>query len=702
MRYLVLASLWMSGSALAEPVIVRTTGDGVWSNPATWENGQLPKAGDRVQIRTGHEVLYDVESDAAIRAIHVAGSLSFATDRNTRLDVGLIRIEPGDEWKETRLDCHDLPPKPDAGVVLPKLEIGSAEKPVEAGHRALVRLVYFEGDDRDCLPAIVCSAGRMDFHGAPLGRTWVKLSDSATPGDKQLFLADPVEGWQAGDRVVITATNRQRPFAGNSTDHITERPLSEERTIADFAPDSMALRGEKVRKLLKLDQPLAYPHTASNGYAAEVANLSRNVVIESATPDGVRGHTMYHRYSKGSISYAEFRHLGKKGLLGRYPIHYHLTGDSMRGSSVIGASIWDSDNRWVTLHGTQYLLVRDCVGYRSKGHGFFLENGQEVFNSFDRNLAIQALVADPLPDQALPYDRNDGSGFWWANSLNAFTRNVAVECDQHGFRFEAEKTPAFDPVLEIPQPDGSLKRQDLRTIPFIRFDDNEAHAQRRFAVNIGGIRGMTYSGYGEQPESIEGSVDGVGPDPKHPFIIRNLKVWDAHWSFHSAAPALITDGMDLQDGQYGIWRSVMALQEHRNLKLGRFASASIFYPMGFKGEPEVHLNENGRPTFPLVTPADDQPPSTVITGMVRKGSSLIVRGSTIDNGEVQRVRVNGHEAKADAANFADWSVEFDAAGAKELSAIAVDMAGNAEARPHVLPLEEASPAVPAASAAKGR
>ena len=64
---------------------------------------------------------------------------------------------------------------------------------------------------------------------------------------------------------------------------------------------------------------------------------ARNVVIESAEPDGVRGHTMYHRASTGSVSYAEFRHLGKEGVLGKYSLHFHLAGESMRGGSVIGA-----------------------------------------------------------------------------------------------------------------------------------------------------------------------------------------------------------------------------------------------------------------------------------------------------------------------------------------------------------------------------
>ena len=99
---------------------------------------------------------------------------------------------------------------------------------------------------------------------------------------------------------------------------------------------------------------------------------------------------MYHRHSSGSISFAEFRHLGKTGNLGKYSLHFHRVGDTMRGSSVVGASIWDSGNRWITIHGTNFLCVRDCVGYRSVGHGFFLEDGTEVDNILDGNLAVQA------------------------------------------------------------------------------------------------------------------------------------------------------------------------------------------------------------------------------------------------------------------------------------------------------------------------
>src|SRR5262249_11124325 len=211
-------------------------------------------------------------------------------------------------------------------------------------------------------------------------------------------------------RLIVTATERGREEGGTGRPGAARRyARTEERTVK-------AVDGAR----LTLDRPLEYRHLGTGDYRGEVADLSRNVVVESADPAGERGHTMYHCNSAGSISYAEFRHLGKEGVLGRYSLHYHLAGDTMRGSSVIGASIWDSHNRWLTIHGTSYLVVRDCVGYQSVGHGFFLEDGTEVFNVLDHNLAVQAYVGKPLPNQALPFDRNDGAGFWWANSLNTF------------------------------------------------------------------------------------------------------------------------------------------------------------------------------------------------------------------------------------------------------------------------------------------
>src|SRR5262249_18319012 len=142
------------------------------------------------------------------------------------------------------------------------------------------------------------------------------------------------------------------------------RHSTEERLIK-------GINGTKVT----LDKPLEREHLGAGDYRGEVADRSRNVAVESADPAKAGDHTMHHKDHPHSNSYGEFRHVGKEGVLGKYALHFHLVGDSMRGSSVVGASVWDSGNRWLTIHGTNYLVVRDCVGYKSIGHGFFFEDG---------------------------------------------------------------------------------------------------------------------------------------------------------------------------------------------------------------------------------------------------------------------------------------------------------------------------------------
>src|SRR5215213_1705961 len=61
--------------AVSKLAWTRSARSGPWSAPATWEGGKVPAAEARVQVRTGHTVTYDVQSEQVIRAIHVAGTL---------------------------------------------------------------------------------------------------------------------------------------------------------------------------------------------------------------------------------------------------------------------------------------------------------------------------------------------------------------------------------------------------------------------------------------------------------------------------------------------------------------------------------------------------------------------------------------------------------------------------------------------------
>src|SRR5206468_700776 len=125
----------------------------------------------------------DLKSDRVLRSVHVAGALRFAADRDTRLDVGLIKIQPGDDAGENGFDCDAHAMEPPPGQPRPALEVGTPDRPIDAGHTALIRLTYVEGLDRQSCPAIVCCGGRNDFHGAPMSRTWVAPGTPVKKGD---------------------------------------------------------------------------------------------------------------------------------------------------------------------------------------------------------------------------------------------------------------------------------------------------------------------------------------------------------------------------------------------------------------------------------------------------------------------------------------------------------------------------------------
>src|SRR5262245_58320949 len=172
---------------------VRSARNGKWSEANTWVNKRVPRAGDNVQVRTGHVVTYDANSDDAVRVLHVAGTLTFARDRSTRLNVGLLKVQPGEECSEDGFNCHEVVDvtKPldssrrgeDTAPHRPALEIGTRETPIPATVTSTIRLTYFEGMDTNTLPALMNCGGRMDIHGAPMNRTWVKLGTTAKAGD---------------------------------------------------------------------------------------------------------------------------------------------------------------------------------------------------------------------------------------------------------------------------------------------------------------------------------------------------------------------------------------------------------------------------------------------------------------------------------------------------------------------------------------
>lgn len=659
----------------AEPRLVRSAKSGSWTAAATWEQDVVPAAGDRVVIREGHHVLYDADSKAVIRLVQVAGTLEFDKSRDTRLEVGLLTVLPSEVPTEEGFDCHVVPEEPRPGKPTPSLIVGRPEAPIAKGCTALIRLHLVEGLDKESCPAIICCGGRMEFHGQKLTNTWVKMESEANEGDTEVQVAASVQDWNPGDLVIVTGTKRPRNGLRTGGEYYNTIQTEERRVARVTESDG--------RLTLHLDKPLSFHHYAQGNYRAEVANLSRNVIVESADPAGERGHTMHHRFSSGSVSYAEFRHLGKKDKLGRYSMHYHLAGDTMRGSSVIGASIWNSENRWLTIHGTSYLVVRDCVGYKSTGHGYFLEDGTENFNVIDHNLAVAVEGGKPLPKQVLPYDPNRGAGFWWANCHNSFTRNVAADCIEYGYRFDSKQTADFDPRLKVLQPDGTYQVKDTRILPFIRFEDNEAHSMKFFSLSL---RGATRPDRGldmpAQAAELARDAAAAIPERGHPFWIRNFKTWEAHWGTYIGTSGVFVDGYECFRADVGIFRSIMEGSGFRRLAMSEMRVNDIHVPVSMAAAtPAEERSQGGISSF-----RDDEPPVTMITRAWREGNVVRVSGSTADSSDVVSVKVNGKEAKSVRSAFAEWEVILDAAepGPVKLSAFAEDVRGHVEPRPHVI------------------
>ena len=154
----------------------------------------------------------------------------------------------------------------------------------------------------------------------------------------------------------------------------------------------------------------------------------------------------------------------------------------------------------------------------------------------DHNLAVQAFRGKKLPGQAPCRSmKTKGPASGGPTSFNAFTRNLSRENARYGYRFEATETRDFSMTRTVRFPDGSRMRLDLRGLPFVRFEDNQAHCDGRYGINLG-----------------EG-VDGVGPTPQHPFILRNTRIWQTHYAFRPQSPCVLADGMTIHTCKYGIY-----------------------------------------------------------------------------------------------------------------------------------------------------
>ena len=99
----------------------------------------------------------------------------------------------------------------------------------------------------------------VDFHGAPLSRTWVKLGAAVKIGDDAVALAEAITGWRVGDRVIVTATTRQSKVQKTFRPSLRDGGAQTEGKLPGAATDAGGREAATFRTI-----PL--PHAAADGF----------------------------------------------------------------------------------------------------------------------------------------------------------------------------------------------------------------------------------------------------------------------------------------------------------------------------------------------------------------------------------------------------------------------------------------------------
>ena len=234
MSLFVLVSVLLAGGRWRTRLatLVRSARGGRWSAGGPGREGRCPDAGERVQMRAGHVVTYDIKTSEPIRSIHVAGVLRFDPERDTRLDVGLIKIQAGDDAGESGFDCEEHV----QGVASEAGGSGrflKSARPITRSGRDTRRSSGWrrsKGSIRRTARRLFVAAGGWTFT-VRASRTWVKLGAAAAQGGDDGHARRAGEGLAGGDRVIMTATHKQKaPDEGNYPSDRSELE-TEERAI---------------------------------------------------------------------------------------------------------------------------------------------------------------------------------------------------------------------------------------------------------------------------------------------------------------------------------------------------------------------------------------------------------------------------------------------------------------------------------------
>ncbi|PRP73209.1 hypothetical protein PROFUN_03523 [Planoprotostelium fungivorum] len=402
-----------------------------WSANASWNT-----ANATVSIAAGQKVLLDVAPSVVLGVIQVRGTL-FVSNKQMELQTQGIVVYSGGSLivRGTLFVSNKQMELQTQGIVVysgGSLIVGTPTCPITAkltitlfGRKANAgsdTLGVFGNVAFGSKGIAVAQNGSLQMNGYvnPLGPLWCRLSKTAMQGDKTLTLDTPVY-WNVDDSIVISSTDFSEVLDSKQSN---PPPMygaafpeqSETAVISSISAD---------KKTLTLKTPLSWMHWGANYERAEVGLLNRNIVVRgdnTSESELYGGHVLLRHGQILQITGVEFTRMGQQGILGRYPVHFHMAMDVYDiTAALINSSLHDNYQRCISIHGTNGVLVKQNVAYKTYGHCYFLEDGSETNNTFDGNLGVYTKLMNPplIPSDVKP------SMFWITHPQNSFINNAA-------------------------------------------------------------------------------------------------------------------------------------------------------------------------------------------------------------------------------------------------------------------------------------
>jgi hypothetical protein len=405
---------------------------GLWNQTSIWPNGTLPTINDDVTVPAG--ITLTMVGTCKAKSVTVNGKLN------------AVNTQPAGAWINLQTESILIT---GAGALM---EIGTEAQPYHATERCVITLVgaKINGAPGRYKGIMTENGGKLDLHGKKR-MSWTNLSTTANAGRNSITLQKAVD-WEVGDVIALTST-ALASGATKSWENV------DQATITAISADKKTISLAAPLKFTHIGGTKSYTRARDNktwkaDIFGEVGLLSHYIKIQSDRAEndaeGFGGHIMVMKNSTSYVEHVELYKMGQKAVQGRYPFHWHLAENTARGSYFRNSSVHKSFNRAVTIHGTDYITVDGIFAYDHIGHGIFLEDGGERFNTIQNNVVF--VTRKPKKGEELtpsdnqfnaPQNRTPGS-YWITNPNNIFINNVAAGTEGTGFWIAApEANPLF-------------------------------------------------------------------------------------------------------------------------------------------------------------------------------------------------------------------------------------------------------------------